>query len=39
VCSGAGVNLVHPVFVSLVVTFFLVFFSGFHLLRTSSRVN
>ncbi|KIM38051.1 hypothetical protein M413DRAFT_76391, partial [Hebeloma cylindrosporum] len=39
VCSGAGVNVVHPVFVSLLVTFFIVFFSGFHLLRTSSRIN
>lgn len=34
-CSGALSNAMHPTFVSLLVTFFIVFFSGFHFLRTA----
>jgi len=37
VCSSAGTYAAHPVFISLLVTFFLIFFSGFHLIRSSSR--
>ena len=37
VCSGAGTYAAHPAFISLLVTFFLIFFSGFHLIRSSSR--
>ncbi|KAF9555538.1 hypothetical protein CPC08DRAFT_711945, partial [Agrocybe pediades] len=36
-CSGAMSIASHPAFISLLVTFFIVFFSGFHLLRTSAR--
>ncbi|KAF5324187.1 hypothetical protein D9619_011349 [Psilocybe cf. subviscida] len=36
-CNGAMATVAHPAFVSLVVTFLVVFFSGFHLLRSSSR--
>ncbi|KAF8905018.1 hypothetical protein CPB84DRAFT_1814260 [Gymnopilus junonius] len=36
-CSGAMSIAAHPAFISLFVTFFIVFFSGFHLLRTSAR--
>jgi len=36
-CSGAMTYAAHPAFISLVVTFFIIFFSGFHLLRTSAR--
>jgi len=37
VCSSAGTYAAHPAFISLLVTFFLIFFSGFHLIRSSSR--
>jgi hypothetical protein len=37
VCSSAGTYATHPVFISLLVTFFLIFFSGYHLIRSSSR--
>ncbi|KDR65789.1 hypothetical protein GALMADRAFT_148373 [Galerina marginata CBS 339.88] len=36
-CNGALSYASHPVFVSLLVTFFVIFFSGFHLLRNLSR--
>ena len=36
-CNSAMSYAAHPAFVSLVITFFIVFFSGFHLLRNSSR--
>ncbi|KIM38052.1 hypothetical protein M413DRAFT_448085 [Hebeloma cylindrosporum] len=36
-CSSAMSYAAHPAFVSLVITFFIMFFSGFHLLRNSSR--
>ncbi|KAF8198457.1 hypothetical protein BJ912DRAFT_845493 [Pholiota molesta] len=36
-CSGAISYASHPAFISLLITFFIVFFSGFHLLRNSSR--
>ncbi|KAF8957409.1 hypothetical protein BDZ97DRAFT_1924661 [Flammula alnicola] len=36
-CNGAMSYAAHPAFISLVITFFIVFFSGFHLLRTSAR--
>ncbi|KAF9479885.1 hypothetical protein BDN70DRAFT_806244 [Pholiota conissans] len=38
-CSGAMSYATHPAFVSLLITFFIVFFSGFHLLRNSSRLS
>ncbi|KAJ3505296.1 hypothetical protein NLJ89_g7495 [Agrocybe chaxingu] len=38
-CSGAMSYASHPAFVSLVVTFFIVFFSGFHLLRNAARTR
>ncbi|KAF8157185.1 hypothetical protein B0H34DRAFT_675501 [Crassisporium funariophilum] len=34
-CNGAMSYAAHPAFISLVVTFFIVFFSGFHLIRSS----
>jgi len=36
-CSSAVSYAAHPAFVSLVITFFIMLFSGFHLLRNSSR--
>ncbi|KAF8968549.1 hypothetical protein BDZ97DRAFT_1755216 [Flammula alnicola] len=36
-CSGAMTFAAHPAFISLLVTFFIMFFSGFHLLRNSAR--
>jgi hypothetical protein len=32
-CSGASSFAAHPAFISLIVTFFIIFLSGFHLLR------
>ncbi|KAF9525210.1 hypothetical protein CPB83DRAFT_560231 [Crepidotus variabilis] len=36
-CNGASSFTAHPAFISLIVTFFLIFFSGFQLLRTAGR--
>ncbi|PPQ90789.1 hypothetical protein CVT25_012618 [Psilocybe cyanescens] len=36
-CNSAMGYASHPAFISLFVTFFIMFFSGFHLLRSSSR--
>ncbi|KAF8800834.1 hypothetical protein BYT27DRAFT_7235948 [Phlegmacium glaucopus] len=36
-CNSAMSYAAHPAFISLLVTFFLIFFSGFHLIRSSSR--
>jgi hypothetical protein len=38
-CSGALSNATHPTFVSLMVTFFIIFFSGFHFLRSNARAR
>ncbi|KJA15279.1 hypothetical protein HYPSUDRAFT_72134 [Hypholoma sublateritium FD-334 SS-4] len=37
-CSGGSMSYItHPAFVSLIITFFIVFMSGLHLLRSSTR--
>jgi len=36
-CNSASSFAAHPAFISLLITFFVIFFSGFHLLRNQGR--